>query len=174
METQVSSPVERQEEASSSSSLNPTTSTHPSTSHLFIENIMKAALHPSDMEIIQQKQAEAFKVMKQTNEDLQQINLKCSNELPNIQKDFQIHQFMLKEMKSDLEFITKALADMRRKLGIKEPERKDDEVDEVDLDDEVLTYSPVAPSKVQHVNADSLQEHDSDYLEGDDMMHYVN
>ncbi|KAF0982661.1 hypothetical protein FDP41_011591 [Naegleria fowleri] len=162
--------------------MDPSTSTHskvdpssssttPSISHLFIDSIMKAALHPSDMEIIQQKQAEAFKTMRQTNEDLQRINSKCTNELPNIQKDFQIHQFMLKEMKSDLEFITKALADMRRKLGIKEPERKDDEVD---LDDEVLTYSPVAPSKVQHVNAESLQEHDSDYLEGDDLMHYVN
>ena len=140
------------------------------TSELFIHSLMNSALHPTDMNNIQKHQVEVFKTMKQTNEDLQRVNNKCGSELQNIQKDFNIHQFMLKEMKSDLEFITKALADIRRKMGIKEPERNEDEVD---LDDEVLTYSPVNPSKVQHVNADSLQEH-SEYLEGDDMMHYVN
>ncbi|EFC46336.1 predicted protein [Naegleria gruberi] len=136
---------------------------------------MNAALHPTDMQQIHAKQVEAVKAMKHTNEQLQQINDKCSIELPNIQKDFQIHQFMMKEMKSDLEFITKALGDIRRKLGIKEPERHDDDEDDVlDLDDEVLTYSPVVPTKVQHVNAETLQEHVDVTADNDDLMDYVN
>ena len=178
LESQAEKLTQKMSIQESTSETKPSETSPPSeASDLFAKQLISCAHNPSNMQAIQLKQADTYFRMKQTNSSLAKVNQKLAGELPLVQKEFQIHQYMLKEMKSDLEFITKALVDVRKKLGLPEPERKED--DEVDLDEEVLQNYSNEASKLKLTAHDmSLLEEgetgEHDDIDADDMMQYVN
>ncbi|KAL9658699.1 hypothetical protein ABK040_005855 [Willaertia magna] len=93
-------------------------------------------INVSDLNQIQSIQKQVLTQVRQTNVNLFQINQNLSNQMSGLHKNLQVHQYMLKEMKTDLDFITRTLKEIRKNCKIPEPPPTN-----LDLDDEVLTYN---------------------------------
>lgn len=98
---------------------------HGSSTVTMFHDDLASIINPSDMEQLKQHQRQLYLKMKDAREQMTELNDEMTQQDAVRSKDLQRHMQMLREMKQDLEFITRKIRHIKAKCAEREKCKKD-------------------------------------------------